>query len=360
MKSDHNAGPTHQKKENVKKDRIVGYSKNVFLPVTALCRSRCYYYGFRKNPGEDAWVMSEKEIKELVEEGKKSECTKATITLGEEPEIHDLMRDRLDEWGYSSTVEYLQHLSKEILKLGLLPYINSGIVSKKELSTLREYSASIELMLKCSKKAETHKDSTEKNTEVRLKMIENAGKPKIPLTTGILVGTGENWTDRIKLLLEIRKLQEKYRHIQEVIIQPFTPREGTFLKDAQPPNQRDILNTVAFARGIMPHMSIQFPANLTEDIVSLLTVGVDDLGGISFVKPDFIRTEHSWPKLEKLKSTLKKSGFYLKEHLSIHPQYADNPNFMSPAVQKVVESYPNRIKLGGRDRKSRNKEKNLV
>ena len=43
--------------------RIVTYSPKVFLPVTNLCRDRCTYCTFRKDPGDpDAWTMSPQEI----------------------------------------------------------------------------------------------------------------------------------------------------------------------------------------------------------------------------------------------------------------------------------------------------------
>ena len=45
------------------KGREVTYSRKVFLPVTNLCRDRCTYCTFRKDPGDPgAWTMTLAEI----------------------------------------------------------------------------------------------------------------------------------------------------------------------------------------------------------------------------------------------------------------------------------------------------------
>src|ERR1700730_7503697 len=44
-------------------NRDVTYSRKVFLPVTNLCRDRCTYCTFRKDPGDPgAWTMMPAEI----------------------------------------------------------------------------------------------------------------------------------------------------------------------------------------------------------------------------------------------------------------------------------------------------------
>ncbi len=45
------------------KGRDVTYSRKVFLPITNLCRDRCTYCTFRKDPGDaGAWTMMPDEI----------------------------------------------------------------------------------------------------------------------------------------------------------------------------------------------------------------------------------------------------------------------------------------------------------
>ncbi len=48
------------------KGREVTYSRKVFLPITNLCRDRCTYCTFRKDPGDPgAWTMMPDEIAQL-------------------------------------------------------------------------------------------------------------------------------------------------------------------------------------------------------------------------------------------------------------------------------------------------------
>lgn len=317
-------------------EKIISYSKNVFLPVTNLCRNKCSYCGFRQDP-ENAWIMTKEEIIELAKRGKKAGCSEALITLGEKPETHEMMKEKLEDWGYKSTIDYLRDISKELLKLGLLPHTNPGVLDREELKELRNWNASMGLMLECSVQLEVHEKSPGKDPETRLKTIEKAGELKIPFTTGILVGIGESWEDRINSLLEIRRLQEEFRHIQEVIIQPFVPKEGTPMENESPPKHQELLNIVFFARRIMPDMNIQVPPNLISRPIDFLLAGANDLGGMSTVTPDFINPQNPWPNIEELDTKLGKEGFDLRERLSIYPKFVKNSDYMRPEVEEVVK-----------------------
>ena len=66
-----------------------------------------------------------------------------------------------------------------------------------------------------------HDNAPDKKPAARLRTLELAGKLRLPFTTGILIGIGENWTERIDSLLAIRELHARYGHIQEVIVQNF-------------------------------------------------------------------------------------------------------------------------------------------
>ena len=53
-----------------------------------------------------------------------------------------------------------------------------------------------------------------------------AGKLRIPFTTGLLLGIGETFKERIEDLFLIRDLNQKYNHIQEIIMQNFVYKDG--------------------------------------------------------------------------------------------------------------------------------------
>jgi FO synthase subunit 1 len=328
----------------------ISYSNNVFIPVTNLCRNRCSYCGFRRNLGRGSWFMSPEEVMSLAKLGKAAGCAEALITLGEKPEVYNEVKDKLSELGHESIVEYLSFLCEKILKIGLLPHTNAGALSKRELRRLRQYNASMGLMLECVAKLPAHAKSPGKDPELRLKTIEAAGELRIPFTTGLLIGIGEDFRDRVRSLLAIRELHERYGHIQEVIIQPFEPKAGTPMGNCKRPSMREILTAVAAAREIMPSMNIQVPPNLLTDgspmqrglgefgkaVAASISAGANDFGGISTVTPDFINPDRPWPSVAALRTAVELAGFRLRERLPIYPQYVKDKRFMSEEVRRRV------------------------
>src|SRR5918911_3716429 len=69
------------------KGKTVTYSRKIFLPVTNLCRDRCSYCTFRKDPNDpEAWTMTPEEIRLWVERGRAQGCKEALMCLGDKPE----------------------------------------------------------------------------------------------------------------------------------------------------------------------------------------------------------------------------------------------------------------------------------
>lgn len=317
-------------------EREVSYSRNVFLPITNLCRNCCSYCGFRRDPNDGAWFMSPEQSLELVERAKAAGCSEALLTLGERPEVYAEVRRKLEEFGYGSMADYLADVCRRILDLGLLPHLNAGILNKSELRRLRKYNASMGLMLECMADLPAHAQSPGKDPKLRLEMIKVAGELKIPFTTGLLIGIGEKPEDRVRSLLAIRDLHRRYGHIQEVIIQPFEPKPDTPMERHPRPSEPELLTTVALARSLMPGMNLQVPPNLVRDVRPFLLRGANDLGGISTVTPDFINPGRPWPSVEELRSVVAEAGFKPRERLPIYPRFTGDPRFMSLEVRARV------------------------
>ena len=140
-----------------------------------------------------------------------------------------------------------------------------------------------------------------------------AGRLKIPFTTGILIGIGESWQDRLDAIAAIARLHRTFGHIQEVIIQPLDPKPKTSLAEAPRPKMTELCRTVEAARQILPsEVAVQVPPNLA-DPRPLLASGASDLGGISPLTADGINPERPWPSEVELHKSL--SGYDLRERL---------------------------------------------
>jgi FO synthase subunit 1 len=303
---------------------FVTYSKNVFIPITNICRNQCAYCGFRREPGHpDAILMKPEEIIPVLENGVKAGCTEVLFTFGEYAEEVPQYRYWLKELGYSSTLEYLGFLCETAIEIGLLPHTNAGIMTRSELKALKPLNASMGLMLESTAILDAHKNCPGKLPELRLDTIREAGKLQIPYTTGILVGIGEKREDRIKSLKALAELHKEYEHIQEVIIQGFAPKPGTPMENFSAPTKEEMMDTIVLAKQILPSdVALQVAPNLM-DPEELIAIGVNDLGGVSPLTIDWINPEAEWPDINELKKKLEKKpgSIRLRERLPIYPQY---------------------------------------
>jgi 7,8-didemethyl-8-hydroxy-5-deazariboflavin synthase CofG subunit len=313
------------------KPGVITYSRKVFLPLTNLCRDYCGYCTFRRDAGEPgAHTMMPDEVMEVVRAGERMGCTEALFSLGDKPElVFPEMRERLRHLGYKSTLHYLEAMCEKVLReSSLLPHPNPGLMSAEWLQRLSRVSPSMGLMLETTsarllEKNGAHDNAPDKEPAKRVRVIEDAGKQKIPFTTGILIGIGETLEERVDTLIAIRELHAKYGHIQEVIVQNFRAKSGTPMANWAEPDRESMLRTVAVARLLMPEMNIQAPPNLSDPhYADLLDAGINDWGGVSPLTPDFINPEKPWPHLDELQRRTEAKGFELRPRLPVYPEFA--------------------------------------
>jgi 7,8-didemethyl-8-hydroxy-5-deazariboflavin synthase CofG subunit len=315
------------------KGRVVTYSRKVFLPVTNLCRDRCTYCTFRKDPGEPgAWTMTPAEIAQWSRRGRALGCREALMCLGDKPELaFKEYRETLARLGANSTIDYVARACEVALEEGLLPHTNAGIMSRDEMVMLRPLNVSMGLMLESVStrlrgRGQVHQWAPDKDPAVRMRMIAEAGEARVPFTTGILLGIGETPAERAQSLVAIRDLNERFGHIQEVIIQNFRAKPEIAMADAPEPDAMDMARAIATARMVLgPKMNVQAPPNLSpNEIEMFLAAGINDWGGISPLSKDYVNPEAPWPHIERLAERCAGAGFELRERLAIYPEYVDD------------------------------------
>ncbi|HWC18307.1 MAG TPA: 7,8-didemethyl-8-hydroxy-5-deazariboflavin synthase CofG [Terriglobales bacterium] len=319
-----------QQKRAQFKPEAITYSRKVFIPLTNLCRDYCGYCTFRRDPGQPgAHTMTPDEVMEVVRAGERLGCTEALFSLGDKPELlFPEMRETLRRLGYKSTLHYLETMCDRVLRgTSLMPHPNPGLMSAEWLARLSRVAPSLGLMLETTSSrllasGAAHDHAPDKEPAKRLRVIEDAGLQKIPFTTGILIGIGETFEERVDSLIAIRELHQKYGHIQEVIIQNFRAKPHTPMAQWPEPGRNDMLRTLAVARLLMPEMNIQAPPNLSDpNYAELLDGGINDWGGVSPLTPDFINPEKPWPHLEDLQRQTEARGFRLRQRLPVYPEY---------------------------------------
>ena len=329
------------------KPGVMTYSRKVFLPLTNLCRDYCGYCTFRRDPAEPgAHTMTPDEVMEVVRAGERMGCTEALFSLGDKPELlFPQMRDTLRRLGYKSTLHYLEAMCEKVLReSSLLPHPNPGLMSAEWMERLSRVAPSMGLMLETTSvrlvaKGAAHDNAPDKDPAKRLRVIEDAGRQKIPFTTGILIGIGETLDERVDSLIAIRDLHARYGHIQEVIVQNFRAKHGTPMAHWAEPDRGEMLRTLAVARLLMPRMNIQAPPNLSDPhYADLLDGGINDWGGVSPLTPDFINPEKPWPHLEELRQRTEARGFELRQRLPVYPEFLEQAAARSNLLEQRLRS----------------------
>ncbi len=311
------------------KGKTVTFSKKAFFNIINMCKDTCTYCTYKAEPGEEKLsMMSKQDIKQMLNLAKKYRCVEALFVTGERPEQrYQEAKEWLGKNGFKSTAEYLVHASELALEAGLFPHTNAGNLLFDEMKELQKTNVSMGLMLENSSERLTQKGmphylAASKRPKVRLEVLENSGKLKIPMTTGILVGIGETPQEIIESIFAIKKLHDKYGNIQEVILQNFQPKQDTVMRNFPSAEENYFKIIVSLSRIIMPEMNIQIPPNLSpKSYQDFLSVGINDWGGISPLTPDYVNPEFSWPEIKKIEENSKNAGFDLKCRFPIYPEF---------------------------------------
>ncbi len=326
--------------------RTITYSRKVFVPLTNMCRDTCGYCVFVKHPtSPEATIMTPEQVQDVVRAGERLGCKEVLFSLGEKPELrYQQAKDRLADLGYRRMTDYLRDMCAWVLSdTSLVPHINAGTLDEDEIDMLKPVSGSMGMMLenvsrRLMEKGMPHHACPDKMPVQRLRTLERAGRARVPFTTGILIGIGETFAERIDSLRAIRDVHLRYGHIQEVIVQNFQAKQKIAMASHPEPSLEDMLRTLAVARLILPpEISVQAPPNLSERFRAYIAAGINDWGGISPLTIDFINPDHAWPAIARLRATTEAEGYDLEERLTVYPDYLNaDRGFVDPVVAKKL------------------------
>ncbi len=308
----------------------ITYSPAYTLVPTYECFNRCTYCNFRVDPYEDNWLTLEKSQAILRELQNQFVC-EILILSGE---VHP-QSPRRKAW-----FQHIYDLCKLALSMGFLPHTNVGVLSFAEMETLKTVNASMGLMLEqiTPQLLKTvHRHAPSKSPQLRLQQLEWAGQLKIPFTTGILLGIGEEKEDACQTLEAIAELHQKWHHIQEVILQPHQLGSKQALQVSTFPIHQ-LPKMVAKAREILPNsITIQIPPNLITDakyLLDCIEAGARDLGGIGLkdeVNPDYSHLSH-----QGLVDLLASEEWRFVPRFPVYPHYYD---WLSSSVQNTLKHW---------------------
>lgn len=327
------------------KGRTVTYSRKVFIPLTTLCVDRCSYCTFAKPPGAGGVYMEPDDVLAVARAGDSAGCTEALFTLGDRPEQRwPQAREFLEARGHETTLEYVAAMSALVRsETRVFPHANPGLLDDDGFKLLRPTNPSMGMMLenispRLTEPGMPHQGTVTKDPAKRVATIEAAGRQKVPFTTGVLVGIGENNQEIVDSLFALRDLSERTGAIQEVIVQNFRAKADTRMRHNAEPVPRWFARVVALARWIMgPEANVQVPPNLTDAYEIYLDAGINDWGGVSPLTIDWVNPEAPWPHLDELAARTQAAGFELRPRLPVYPGYI-NEEWIDPGLVDDVRA----------------------
>ncbi len=329
---------------------IITYSRNFTLSLSNYCINQCgycfYNYKIPKIQGEgNVILLSSEQMTALIQKGLDYNCKEVLLMSGERPDKFLEVKSELENRNYSDFIEFVKDICTSLLDFNLLPHTNIGLLNYDDMKELKNYNASMGLMLestnmKLFEKGSVHENSPSKLPTKRIEHINNAGKLKIPFTTGLLLGIGESIEDRIKDLYLIKDIHKKYGHIQEVILQNFVNKEGVPYQPKNPISIDEILRTIGIAKIIFENeIPVQVPPNLVNGFEKVfIDMGIDDFGGISPFTLDYINPEKKWPQIDKLKNICENMGYTLRERLPIYEKFINKNEFLPENIKKTIDN----------------------
>ncbi|CAE7593396.1 cofH [Symbiodinium sp. CCMP2592] len=248
--------------------RVVTYSPSYTMIPSYECFNTCTYCNFRSpvtKEGRD-WMSDEVARQRLDAPSLRAAGVDEILVMA--GEVHPKAPNR------AAWVSRAESICSLALECGFLPHTNIGPLSRDEMARLRAVNASMGLMLEQAASLSVHRFAPSKQPSVRLEQLRQAGELRVPFTTGLLIGVGEDASQRLHSLELLAQLAEEFWHIQEVILQPHSLGTSQRL---QPETQsqespkalfgREALDAlpdlVTEARKMLPQeVQIQVPPNL--------------------------------------------------------------------------------------------------
>ena len=134
------------KASKYRENNLITYSKNIFIPLTEICRNDCGYCNFKKTPDDPSAIIlkTKEEVLASLKEAERYGCSEALFTFGEDADEEESVQQKLAEFGYENIVDYVFDICKMTLEeTNLLPHTNGGNFSYESLKKLKEVNASM-------------------------------------------------------------------------------------------------------------------------------------------------------------------------------------------------------------------------
>lgn len=301
----------------MKSGRSVSVVVSGTVVLTRSCRESCAYCGFHK--ADDPLVPLGR-LGDFFADLGKGRATEVVLAAGqgsyELPHVlMALARDKCTSFG-----EYLAQACRMALEHGLLPVVQTGLLTPLELRSLAPVAAAVRIPVlpaPLEGEGEAHATARGRAPLAGHAMIEKAHQAEVPYSLDFLVGIGETAEERLAAIRGAATFCAADPWLQDVRIVPFQPVAGTPFHARPPLPFEAVRAAVAEAVRGFPVHAISVPAHLFARFPDLVETGLNDLGSTPMVSGDPLLPAFPVPSLETVKSRLTETGSTLYERLSL-------------------------------------------
>ena len=327
----------------------ITYTVGYQLVLSRICSNSCGYCEFpiaQKNH-----LPSKKIVLSRIQRAAENGATTVKLVSGERISEHPSILTNIKYYGFNRYFDYVKMVTESIISVNssffLFPILDLGVLSFTDLILYRDWIFSLRLALEssdnCLMSNLAHRLSPGKKLDVRTSSLISAGQAKIPTSTGILLGIGENQNSRFKSLEIISKIYEQFGHIQSVSINRFYPIAGTPMADKSTISNREFIYFIKCAKKILPPaIPIQIDINKEENLLPyLIEAGVTDLGEIEISDNNETPLEK---RLESIYSKINGLNVELRERLPVFDDYIFKGWFPERFLPLIKGFYSTKLK----------------
>jgi 7,8-didemethyl-8-hydroxy-5-deazariboflavin synthase CofG subunit len=322
-----------------KQPDTITYSKSMFYLLTKNLPSD---YASKAEVKNDNLLVPYTIIKKS-KIAKEQNAKEIILLASERPDRNTAVRSTLDLWGLSSYVDYLYTTAELSFLEGLTPIFEGGFLSPSELKKISEILAFLKILVPSTslKYYETkyNKEFAQKYYDIRLKMLEWAGKLHVPIISGLIIGEDTN-NDVFKATIDkVCEYQQKYKNIHSISIQ-----SEALLTTGKPSKKSDTLLIKA-----IEHLK---KANITSTLSTppihmhcmdrFIDAGIRDFGSIP-INPGVLFPNIPTPDFDDIATNVRAKGLSFKQRLPIKYDFIKD-GFYSKKLGQVFDSYKYKIK----------------
>lgn len=310
---------------------VVTYTAAYAIVPTHACIYRCGYCGFRSDTGK---LLTQAQFSRQLELARQEDAAEIHLISGEMSNRLSGIENELALHGMSDFYDFIQDLCISVIDAGFLPHLNIGVVNERRLDYLRHNIASITVMLETADAQVAERIQPGKTIAERIEGIKAAGRARLPLSSGLLLGVGESRESRLQSIDTLADIHAQYGHIQEIILQNFVPNHQSWIPAYQV-RLEDYLELVEYIQSALPDVAIQVSPASNPLWLELVSQGVTDLGSI-LSDTSGLHSRYRSKKIQEYEEQLAQHDILLAQRLPVYPAFIDE-HWCSPVILNLAK-----------------------